>query len=234
MMTVDDLPGMQAIPAERAESIRRALMDEVGSSRHAPHTTPHRRTRWLAVAAVAATVTGGLIALNPFEASNAYASWTAVPDQLAGGPLQAVGAGCQQRLTAHFRGQAANLSPTVGERRGKFTAVLMSSGNKVGVCVNGIPHGELGGLLTLSARSSQLLSVEAEPGLVSGPGAVRQAIGRTADPRIARIVVSTADGRQVTASMAGGLYLAWWPSGADASAVRGYDATGSLLATITP
>jgi hypothetical protein len=44
------------------------------------------------------------------------------------------------------------------------------------------------------------------------------------------MVLELADGTQITASLAGGRFAAWWPGQIETVRVRGYDETGALVA----
>jgi hypothetical protein len=229
-----DLPPPRSMPTGHDLRLRQTIVGVVAAS--SPVSTPVRRPRRRLVPPVAAAGLAGVaavVAVNLLGASSAYASWTAVPDQLDATALATAGNACEQQLNAHFPGQATGLRPTVGETRGKFTAILLAAGQRVGICIAGIPHGSLGGILDLSPASSTTgLTLDAEPGLLAGPGAAREAFGRVIDPAVTKVVVNTTDHRSVTASVAGGFFLAWWPSGADPTDVTGYNAQGDVLSTV--
>ncbi len=229
MNLINELPPLRSLPTVRSQAIRETLVSELASPSRIRIVQSARR-RLVSVASVTAIVsTVAIILVELLSGSTAYATWSAVPDQLDAKTLALAGSSCHRNLTEHFQGRAANLLPVLGEQRGKFTAVILASGPNIGICITGMPHGDLGGILNLSATTTSGLTLDAAPGLLAGAEAARETIGRVVDPNIVRIVVSTTDNRQVTASLAGGFYLAWWPSGADPSTVTGYDSQGNIL-----
>lgn len=234
-MTIrQDLPPIRRMPAGHDEQLRAALVRYASSRQTRRRAALAKRRIYTWLAALGAAGTGAVLGINLLTASNAYASWTSVPDQITGPALLEASTNCQHNLSRHFPSMAEGLQVALGERRGDFTATVLSAGTRVGVCVTGVPHGELGGVLDLQPLSAgTLLSLDASPGILNGPDAVRQAVGRVNDPLVSKVVVETADRRDVTASIGAGLYVAWWPSGADVTVVKALDAQGHVLGTAT-
>ena len=100
-------------------------------------------------------------------------------------------------------------------------------GTSVGSTVRG---GDLSGLSLDAVRQpDQILRTIAVPGQLTGPDAARIAFGLVS-PMVTRVVVTTSDGRQVTASVQDGYFLAWWPSAASPTLTQALDASGWVLA----
>lgn len=229
MNVIDDIPAGRDLPPGRADARRLALERETRGPARPPF-----RARRLAVVLASAAIVGAAAAYvavsPPWGVSAAYASWTAVPGQLGPAATQALGASCAQSLQQHFK-DANGLAPALGEQRGKFSAVVLGDAANVGVCVN--VNGILGGFSTRSPiPAGSALVLEAAPGLLTGPDAARAAYGEVS-PQVTRVVVTTQDGRTVTASVGGGYFLGWWPSGADPATIAAYDAAGAQLSRLT-
>lgn len=58
-------------------------------------------------------------------------------------------------------------------------------------------------------------------------------LGGRAAADVATVQIVLADGRSVTASLASGHWLAWWPGSVDAAQVKALDANGVALQTLT-
>ncbi len=231
MSTTRALPPQRPLPPGHGQVLRRVLVSEVAGAIPGRRSGTSRFAR--PALAAAAVVAVAAVTVNVTSRASAFASWSPVPDQLTGAPLDAAGSACHRQLDAHFPGQVRGLSVALAESRGSFGAVLLATGPKVALCMTGLPHGELGGVLDLAPVSTtDRLTVEAQPGLLTGDGAVREAFGRVLDPDVSKVVIVTSDGRRVTASVANGLYLGWWPSGADPADVTGYNAGGAAVVTV--
>jgi len=232
MTIFDDLPAAREMPTAHAVARQHAIETQLPQllGQQGPH-----RGRVLSVAAASAAVATAAViaAVNPWSSTPAYASWTAVPDQLDRVATQQLGITCAKDLQRHFNGSASGLTAALAERRGQFQAVLLQGvhdgGTSMGVCVN-THHGDLGGLTSVLAplTAGQVIMLDGNPGQTSGPDAARVAYGRTSTA-VARVVVTTQDNRTVTASAGGGYFLAWWPSGPGVSAVSAYAANGREL-----
>ncbi len=239
MKILDNLPGDRMMPDGHVEAMRHALVraaaDEPGRQRR---LGDGRLRRLLVVTVTVTTAAGGsLVAFETFGGQGAYASWTAIPDRVDGAAVAILGAACHETLTKDFQRTdlPSGLTPALAEQRGKFTAVVLKTPGHLAVCVSGMSHGQLDGYIGLdSVAPGVALTLDAEPGVLTGSDASREVVGRVMDPQIAKVVVTTTDGRAVTASQADGLYLAWWPSGASAKAVTGYDGQGKALASFRP
>jgi hypothetical protein len=79
----------------------------------------------------------------------------------------------------------------------------------------------------------QDLMLDGDPGQLNGSTAFRLAYGQVA-PSVSSVEIETADGLQVQATVADGRFFAWWPSGADPSAITAYGADGHAVKTLHP
>lgn len=227
MKIIDAVPPRREMPPDVATSVWAQVERGIVAGTASPPSP--RRRGWLhaGLGAAAAAAAASVLIIQPWAADNAYASWTAVPDQVGSSTLHSLGATCVTHQRTHFR-QAIAMHAVVGEQRGHFHAVLLGGAGALSACV-GVPNGELGGLTQLGgAPAASPIALDANPGLLSGPDAFRVAYGRIGAP-VAKVVVTTADGRSVTASTGNGYFLAWWPSGAAAGTVTAFNARGALL-----
>jgi hypothetical protein len=74
------------------------------------------------------------------------------------------------------------------------------------------------------------IRVESGGGGSSDGGEAWAYVHGAAGSGITRVVLELADGTQITASLAGGRFAAWWPGQIETVRVRGYDETGALVA----
>src|SRR5439155_13267587 len=185
-------------------------------------------TAVLAVALIVVVLLANVVGERP-----RYASWTAIPDSVGSAETQALVAQCRARLARVPTAEPDALAPVLAERRGDVRAVLLTGPPGYGICI-GADGGHLAGVQERSsAPPGTPLVLDGAPGQVNGPDAVRAAYGQ-AGPDVRRVVITTADGLAVTASLADGAFLAWWPSGADPVTVTGYDAAGHVTAELHP
>ncbi len=248
-----DLPPVFEMPADTALALRTALVSQVqrseadagrsrsqmpGAIREGVRGSRLRtrilpsRSWWAAAAAATAAALGGVVISS--GASPSFASWTANPYQLSPASAAPAAAECKRSLVAERfpEGDAESLGPVVAEQRGDFTAVLLASPNGGwGVCLP-LRDGQLNGVGTVDPMpAGSVLVVDSVPGQLNGNGAARMAVGRI-DPTVRGVIVNTTDGRRVTASVAGGRFLAWWPSGAEVASATAYTASGRQLSIV--
>ena len=122
--------------------------------------------------------------------------------------------------------------PVVAERRGDFTAGLMSGGGQLSSCVS-TSGGELGGQMEVTPMpTGTTIVLDANPGRLNGPDAWRAAYGRMS-AAVTGVVIRTQDGLMVTASTSRGYFLAWWPSGAGPATITATDANGRQVGRLT-
>jgi hypothetical protein len=206
-----DLPRGRRMPNRAQQRLRRSLELAVAASGR-PQARGGYRRRGLVVAAAAVGAATALMVVQPWAEPAAYASWTAVPDRLDAATTQTLGAACSRQQETHFKDLPTG-TPLLGERRGKFTAVLVGRPDSLSVCVS-VNSGALGGLTRVDPTQPETgLILDADPSMLNGPDAFRVAYGRVS-PDVTKVVIKTRDGRTVTASTAGRYFLCWWPSSA--------------------
>jgi len=95
----------------------------------------------------------------------------------------------------------------------------------------GTAGGIIGPLVGVSVEdpAGGVLTVDGTPG---GPGlGLRAVYGRVGSPRVAKVLITLSDGREVTATLGHGHYLAWWPATAGGDIVRAVDSAGHTVAS---
>jgi hypothetical protein len=236
---LDDLPAQRSLSPARAHTLRANL--EQFARRPAPRRKLFASARFLVpttalvVSAVVAVVviTGTTLVSKP-----AYASWTPKPGALNSAEITAIGHECARSVQSIFPNASAGLRPVLGERRGTFQTALIADGGQVALCAawlgtqdGGTVRGSnLSGLAVDAALApGTALSSLATPGQLSGPEAARITFGLVS-AEVAAVRVTTEDGREIEASVSGGYYLAWWPSGSGATLIEAFDAAGRSLA----
>jgi hypothetical protein len=231
---VPDLP----MPPGRAETRRVALRREIQAG-----PAPHRRMtgagfRWkVAVPALAAGAVAAAFAISTLTTHRASltASWTAIPTALSSDDSARVQQQCQAQLQAqHWPISVSAMTGVLAERRGQLTAVLLSGADEYGVCIGdpGSPLFSGIGMVGPFARAGGLV-LDGNPGKLNGSDPFRVAYGQVA-PSVTSVVIDTADGRHVDATVDGGRFFAWWPSGADPKSITAFAADGSVVRTLNP
>ena len=167
------------------------------------------------------------------------AAWTPVPDTLPAAETVRLGQACAQTIAAlRLPVTLGAAQPVVAEQRGSFRSVMVAGdGDRTGICITqSADHGSastswrLSGVYEVGPARGRL-TVDAVAGQTGGADQTRVAFGQV-QPQVAAVLVETADGRSVTASLAHGRWLAWWPSGAGVTDVQALDGAGRVLATV--
>lgn len=192
---------------------------------------PRRRRRVLLPAAL---LTAGVVALSTvFGGGSAFADWSAVPTTLPPATAAAAAATCRSNLGTGDE----SLRVVLGERRGGWTYVLLDGPGGEGACL--MPD-DLVGTSDATARRrgffgtydakheeaptparDGLVETESMMGVVTVPGRLPF---RTVDGLftwttgyagrdVIRVTVDPPVGPDVVASLEGGRFSAWWPSG---------------------
>lgn len=206
-------PAKQPFPAERRAAVRSA----VSASLEEP--TRRRRARWLLLPVPAAVIA---VAVLLTQAAAPAATWAAVPEGLDSAAMAQLGADCTKRIAdRHFPITVQAATPVLGEARGTSKAVLLGAESQAQICIDAAEWDFLGVYSLTPLPDGAAGAVEGVPGSRWGGDPLRAIFGRV---RIgSQVVVQTADGRQVTASVSDGqavsYFLAWWPSHADATGV---------------
>jgi hypothetical protein len=222
---LDQVPAPRALPPGRADLLRAQLVEH--ARRHpetdprpyavSPARAPRRIFRWTRLVPVGVAAAGAAVAvaLNVAAPAPAYASWTASPTAMDPDEMRTEGAACVANVRSAFPSARADLAPVAGERREDH----VQTGNT------------LDGLVTDAVLPKDAeVALLAVPGQTSGTGAARVAFGLVS-PRVKRLVVTTVTGTEVTATVANGYFLAWWPSGAEVATLTSYDAAGRATTT---
>jgi hypothetical protein len=231
-------PPQERLSPQRQALIRGVVFAEIAGRGGLGARVRRPRRRWAVGLATAGTSLSGLVVflLTLGGSTPALAAWTAVPEHVPAGRAARLGASCERDLAAgHFPTGLGSPTSALAERRGAGTAVLLvgASGAEA-ICVNPAPStaeasaGPLVGIDT-PGRSRGPLTVDGLPG---GPGLGDSAVyGRVAD-WVDKVLVTTQDGRLVTATLGDGYFLAWWPSGAGVTAIRVLGSAGHLITTV--
>jgi hypothetical protein len=227
-------PEIPQLDPLRVQVRKHALMNEIS-------TRPARRWWRLAVPAtgLAAAIAIGAV-VWPVASPSAFASWSAEPR--APGPDGFASADdCRGKFTewltptdgARESGVVPKPVPTdtsLVDQRGSVTLVMLTGSQTMAYCLY-TPTYRTFGLNELSLGDTWFRT-NPESHLPDGEPA-RILTGHVR-PEVGRVVVGTADGRQVTATVDKGWVAAWWPSDADASSVTLYDEAGHVLGTQVP
>src|SRR5690554_3516080 len=138
-------PARGARPGSGREPAAQALLDDILTSDTTSQggderlgTRPGWR-RWAVAGAAAAAVAVGLVVLPPWGAPDqAFASWTAAPDEVHGSVVDELGARCTSRSAQEALGQEV----VMAEERGRVTFVVTATPSTLGHCllVDGEPH----------------------------------------------------------------------------------------------
>ncbi|MCR3749720.1 hypothetical protein [Lentzea californiensis] len=228
-------PDIPQLDPMRLQVRKHALLNEISSK-------PSRRWWRFTVPATAlvAAVAVTLVLWTPTN-QDASAAWTAEPR--APGDLTPVLADCGRTLDQHDAGRGVNgpdwpapRDVAVVDQRGDMTMVqyigpqseMLCLRTPAGVDMNG--RGKLQDQDPLGDRlfadflpSVRMHDVGGRNAMTVLTGWVSRAVGK--------VVISTEDGLEVTATIGNGRVLAWWPSLGKAKDVRLYDEAGVVLQT---
>jgi hypothetical protein len=219
----------------RAALRERAAQVPAASIARLTHVDYHPRTRRLrpplaigalASAAGAAGAAAIVISLTA-GASNAFAGWTATPTAPLPGQLAAAQASCEASQPP-----IAGLPLTLTDTRGPFTFSVYANSNSSATCFKGP------GFMSTSANvASAALNVPTGQVLLSsshrterGGHAFSLADGRTG-PGVSGVTLSLDDGTNVRATVGGGWFVAWWPSGHEIKSAELTTPTGTVTQT---
>ena len=235
-MILDDLPAPYVpMPQDRLMARRAALLEEIGRPQGARPALRHRPARLVLSAAVVTAGTMAWLGVSWFtEGGPAYASWTPIAQHLDANAVRGQAASCLSRLDGMREAPDTSvMSPVLAERRGVFTAVLIGGPKVIGVCLNGAASWMAGYTESPALSPGAKLSLTGDGGKTDAPDAARYVYGRAVSG-ITGVVVTTADGRAVTATVSSGYFFAWWPSGASPRHITATNASGVQVASLTP
>lgn len=229
-----DLP----MPPGRAEARRVALRREIQAGPPARRRMAVTRWKVMAVPALATAAVAGAFAISALTtrpASSLTASWTAIPVPLSSSERAHAQQLCQAQLQSrHWPISVSAMTGVLAERRGQLTAVLLSGTGEYGMCIGdpGNPLFSGIGMVGQFDAATELI-LDGNPGKLNGSDPFRVAYGQVASS-VASVVIDTADGRRVDATVAGGRFFAWWPSGADPTSITAYASDGGVIKTLSP
>ena len=186
--------------------------------------------RVLAGLAVALAASGCWIARVEGPPADDLSTWSEVP--LAPDPeLARVAASGESSCITGRQGDRVQV--LLQDRRTASTAAFLFTGpGAFGSCfVTKAGGGAGGGSGPLPEPMTSDLSLDANGFGDVADGEARHLGGRVGDD-VTRVDVALADGRSVTASVANGYWLAWWPDDVLAEQVLAVDASGAVLETV--
>lgn len=243
MSRIEDLLAGPSLTEDRAAELRAGLLAAAISlpdGTHRPRAL-RRRPAWrlgLGVAAVAVLVS----ALTSFLSLRAPEAWSAVPLPVSGQPKAATIERCRRLVErvlppTGFPGPSPTpqlVNPVgLAERRGTTTSALLESPGVVAACIgtSNASGASIGALPQFPNKAT--LAIDDSSAQFSGRTNIRVLAGRLRTT-VARVQVRTSDGRTVKATISNGLFLAWWPSKAEATRVIAYGANGSRVVAFDP
>lgn len=241
LRSMDPADGSTGRADRAAADLDRVLTAPAGSPAPDPAAGPSRRRGRVWLLPVAAGVAGLLVAGPGLLGSDtAYASWSAVPSGVANEDQQAALAECVDFLSVPAGPvpddtagmptaaeiEAAEL--VLAERRGEwtFTVVAVDDG-AVGECLLHDAQGLLGLFGGYDNGMGSLGVVDDLPELSpdrvdsyggftgSGPAGSHTSVTGRAGSEVTAVTVHAPDGQDVTATLSGGYWAAWWPTDAD-------------------
>ncbi len=237
----------------RVFSAYRVSRRELQPERERQRTTS--RLRRLALAA-AAPITVAVVVVFVMQSlaapPAAFAGWTAVPAAPDPAVAAIVENDCrqflpetaemsdermfneEQRRRIEFGPSPASLPLVAHDRRGEVTLALFTDGHLYADCT--IQTSERGyiaiGIGWIEDEPDRAVRVV---GGVRGEGSadvppMHSVIGQVA-PSVTRVVIERSEGEPVTATVADGYFLAWWPSAAEIVRITAYDEAGDIVGT---
>ena len=186
--------------------------------------------RLVALLAIALVASGCWVARVEGPPADDLSTWSEVP--LAPDPeLATVAASGDSSCIAGPQGGRVQI--LLQDRRTEMTAAFLFTGaGAFGSCfVTKAGGGAGGGSGPIPEAMTSNLTLDANGFGDVANGEARHLGGRVA-VGVAGVELTLADGRGVTASVANGYWLAWWPSDTLAQEVLALDASGSVLETV--
>ena len=214
---------------EHAAQVPAASIDRLRHVDYRPRTRRVRPSLAIGGLASVAGVAGAAAVVISLTAgaSSAFAGWTATPTAPLPGQLAAAQASCEASQSP-----IAGLPLTLTDTRGPFTFSVYANSNSSATCFKGP------GFMSTSANvASAALNVPAGQVLLSsshrtdrGGHAFSLADGRTG-PGVSGVTLSLDDGTNVRATVGGGWFVAWWPSGHEIKSAELTTPTGTVTQT---
>lgn len=217
---------------KRAFAARRfdRSLDELLASRRG--STPKRL--WLLVAtAVVAGVVFWAARSTPLPGGpqTAFAGWAPIPSQpdvmLASSAMAACGPS----------GELEGMRMVGQDQRGNAAAFLFASNSQLSMCL--LVEDNSGAVVVATTGSARLAAVAdaliVDSGISqpagAGTGGLTIIGGRVAEA-VSSVAIERADGADVSATVADGYFLAWWPTSSEADRVVAKDARGTQVAAV--
>ncbi|MCE0486052.1 hypothetical protein [Ornithinimicrobium sediminis] len=239
LRTMDPADGTRGHQERTTADLGRILAAPAGTPPPAPVPRPRRRRRaWLLPVAAGLA---GLLVVGPDLGSSdtAYASWRSAPtgvphdDQEAAHRecvdfLDSAGAPQEDELGLPTTNEIAAAELVLAERRGRWTFTVVAVGDRaVGECLLHDAQGVSRLLGSYDNGTGSLAVVDDLPALArdrvdsygwstgSGPAGSHSSITGRAGADVTAVTVHVPDGHDVTATLSGDYWAAWWPTEID-------------------
>ncbi|KGN29731.1 hypothetical protein N802_11595 [Knoellia sinensis KCTC 19936] len=159
---------------------------------------------------------------------DAFASWTATPEAFGLSASSGEFARCMSEAPPLPPGvlTAATPKPVLAERRGAFTAALLVDSSTTTLCIHDDRTRGAGRVSRVAIPAGASIALEANGGSLD-EGDVRYVFG-AANGKVDEVVVHLDNGDAVMASLSGGQFLAWWPSGREPVTIEARHSNGTL------
>jgi hypothetical protein len=210
------------------------------------------RNRVLALLALPAALVVALIATQIGAPPSAFASWNAVPTAPDPALVSAVIASCHEPVASDasaderaYQETLRSLPQVAVDQRGTAAAVLFAERQAQGLAVMVCLGAANGSGTITTAGSGGAIGVRETP--ASGPlhlfgttsiwssgGIALTTAEGSVEPGVDKVVVSRGSGGDVTATIEGEFWVAWWPGDAKMVAASAIAADGSEMARIKP
>jgi hypothetical protein len=200
---------LRAMLRDRAARVPAASAIRLAALDYHPRTRHVRPPLAISALAGAAGTAGAVVAVVSLSAgaSNAFAGWTPSPTLPSPQQLAAASVDCK----AHS--PIAGLPLKVTDTRGPFTFSVYASSDSSAVCISGPSFTSVSGSMTsASAKVAAGRVTLSTSHLTNRDGqAYSFADGHTGDG-VSAVTLILDDGTKVSATVANGWYVAWWPS----------------------
>ena len=172
---------------------------------------------------------------------SSFAGWSAQPTKPAVGQLTSADTGCEgafaQVPASVSRGASlGSLAPEVSDVRGPYTVTVFGDGSDSGAMCFSAPGGNIAvQWITWSSTpvGAGAIALDRIRVLSDGGQPYTLVEGRTGDG-VTGVDLSLASGRQVTATVGHGFFLAWWPGTLSSTAAVISTASGSSSQYVAP
>jgi hypothetical protein len=195
--------------------------------------------RWVRGSALVLTASIVLACAGSTPATPAVLGpWQAQPFPLDPSLAQAAEATCRDKTP-----QAAGLAVVLHDQRGDGldTVLFAGPGGQATCQVSGASDGTVTWLTSAAITDGPEVAPDLLSLIVDGMGSssgsdvetINDITGRTG-AGVVTVRILLTDGKEVTATTSNGWFYGWWPGDATAASLAADDATGRMVATITP